>query len=148
MSNLINEALSLYGITNAKTKLLRHNENITYRIDFEEKSFCLRMKNPISGFDLSVFSGNSETLLLGELALISALREKKDIPIQKPIGTLTGDVIARLSDGTLVSMLSWMEGVTLNEVKRTEQGVNYLPAEAIQSIIRALNTVNHPENLV
>lgn len=120
MSNCINEALSLYGITNASTTLLRHNENLTYRIDFEDKSFCLRMKNPVSGFDLSVFEYNPETLLKAELDLINTLSEQTDIPVQKPIKTLTNDMIARLSDGTLVSMLSWMEGTPLNVGKRTE----------------------------
>lgn len=32
MTNCIDEALALYGITSAKTTLLRHNENLTYRI--------------------------------------------------------------------------------------------------------------------
>lgn len=121
MSDYIKEALSLYGITNAETTLLRHNENLTYRIDSEEKSFCLRMKNPVSGFDLSVFNDDSGTFLRGELELIRALKDKTDIPVQMPIETLTGDVLARLSDGTLVSLLSWIDGVPLNKEERTEQ---------------------------
>lgn len=186
MSDNINEALFLYGLTRAKAALLRHNENRTYRIDCEDHSFCLRMKNPVSGFDLSVFSGDPETFLREELSLIGVLGAQTDIPVQKPIKTLTGDVVARLSDGTLASLLSWMEGVSFHDQKRTEemlisagqtlaklrsaaetasglstfsrfsydqalvkrlaakaeQGEAYLPAEAIRSIINALNTVS------
>ena len=183
---IVSEALSLYGLTNAKATLLRHNENRTYRIDCEGSSFCLRLKNPVSGFDLSVFDGDQETLLRGELGFIGALGEQTDISVQKPVKTLSGDVVARLSDGTLASLLSWMKGVPLNEGKRTEQmlvfagqtlaklrsaaesnpslaayprlsydqrlverlavqaeqSTEYLPTEAIRSIMRALNTVS------
>lgn len=53
MSDCINEALSLFRLNNAKVTLLRHTENRTYRIDCDEKSYCRRIKNPVSGFDLS-----------------------------------------------------------------------------------------------
>jgi len=184
MSDYI-EALSLYGLKNAKTTLLRHNENRTYRIDCDEQSYCLRLKNPISGFDLSVFGGEQETLLRGELDIIKALSEQTDIPVQQPVKTLSGDLVARLSDGTLASLLCWMDGISFDTDKRTEQmlisagqtlaklrsaeevtpnmnifprflydqklverlaaraeqGTEYLPAEAINSVIRALKSV-------
>lgn len=184
MSDYI-EALSLYGLKNAKTTLLRHNENRTYRIDCDEQSYCLRLKNPISGFDLSVFGGEQETLLRGELDIIKALSEQTDIPVQQPVKTLSGDLVARLSDGTLASLLCWMDGISFDTDKRTEQmlisagqtlaklrsveevtpnmnifprfsydqklverlaakaeqGTEYLPAEAINSVIKALMSV-------
>jgi Ser/Thr protein kinase RdoA (MazF antagonist) len=185
MSDCIIEALSLYGLKNAKTTLLRHNENRTYRIDCGEQSYCLRLKNPIFGFDLSVFGGDQETLLRGEHDFIKALSEQTDIPVQQPVKTLTGDLVARLSDGTLASLLCWMDGISLDTAKHTEQmhisagqtlaklrsaeevtpsinifprfsydqklverlaaraeqGTEYLPAEAINSVIRALKSV-------
>ena len=184
MSDYI-EVLSLYGLKNAKTTLLRHNENRTYRIDCDEQSYCLRLKKPISGFDLSVFGGEQETLLRGELDIIKALSEQTDIPVQQPVKTLSGDLVARLSDGTLASLLCWMDGISFDTDKRTEQmlisagqtlaklrsaeevtpnmnifprflydqklverlaaraeqGTEYLPAEAINSVIRALKSV-------
>ena len=121
MSDYIKEVLSLYGLSNVKTTLLRHNENLTYRIDSEDKSFCLRLKNSVSGFDLSVFCGDPEMLLKSELGILSTLDEQTDIPVQKPVKTLSGEMIARLSDGTLASLLSWMEGIPLNTAKCTEQ---------------------------
>lgn len=122
MSDCISEALAQYGLTStsAKVTLLRHNENRTYRVDYADRSFCLRLKNPIPGFDLSVLGGDQETNLRGELAFLSALAEQTDIPVQKPVKTLSGDVVARLSDGTLASLLMWMEGVPFSEGKRTE----------------------------
>lgn len=121
MADSVDEALSLYGLTNAKATLLRHNENRTYRIDCVEASFCLRLKRPVSGFDLSVFGGDPEALLRGELALIGAVGAQTDIPVQTPARTRSGDIAARLSDGTLASLLSWMNGTALSEGKRTEQ---------------------------
>lgn len=185
MYDCISEALSLYGIKDAKTSLLRHNENRTYRIDCNEQSFCLRLKTPVSGFDLEVLGGEQEMLLRRELDLISAIGEYADIPVQRPVKTLSGDVVAQLSDGTFASLLSWMEGVPLDAEKCTEQilisagqtlaklrnvmetnpslssfarfsydqkllerlavkaeqGAEYLPAKAIRSITKALNTV-------
>lgn len=187
MCDCISEALSLYGLKNAKSTLLRHNENRTYRIDCKEQSFCLRIKVPVAGFDLEIFGEDQEKILESELCLMSMLREQTDIPVQKPIRTLSGDMIARLSDGTLTSLLSWMEGVSFDMAKRTEQmlfsagqtlaklrsamesnpnlsaftrgpydqklvkrlatkaeqGDQYLPAEAIRSIIKALDTVSY-----
>ncbi len=121
MSDFIHEALSLYGLTNAKATLLRHNENRAYRIDCKGSSFCLRLKHPVSGFDLSIFDDDQETRLRGELGFLGALGDQTDIPVQKPIKTLSGDVVVRLADGTLASLLSWMKGIPLNEEKRTEQ---------------------------
>ncbi|HEX2946495.1 MAG TPA: phosphotransferase [Clostridia bacterium] len=121
MIDCISEALSLYGLENANATLLRHNENRTYRIDCSEKSFCLRLKTPVSGFNLDVLGGDQETLLRSELGLISALGEQTDIAVQIPVKTSSGDVIAKLSDGTLASLLSWMEGTPLNTVNRSEQ---------------------------
>lgn len=186
MSDFTSEALSLYGFTDAKATLLRHNENRTYRIDCKDGSFCLRLKKPVLGYDLSIFSGDQELFLRGELDFLGALGEQTGIPIQKPLKTLAGNMVGRLSDGTLVSLLSWLEGVPCNEGKRTEemllaagqtlsklrseaetnpklsgyprfsydcklverlaikaeQGIEYLPAESIRSIIKALQTVS------
>ena len=103
MADHADEALPLFGITHANATLLRHNENRTYRIDCGGKSFCLRLKNPVSGFDLSVFGGSPDDLLRGELALIGAVGVQTDIPVQTPVKTQSGGMVARLSDGTLAS---------------------------------------------
>jgi Ser/Thr protein kinase RdoA (MazF antagonist) len=117
----MDEILSLYGLRDGKVTLLRHNENRTYRVDCKDQSFCLRLKNSVSGFDLSVFDGDPEIFLRGELDLMSALGEQTDIPVQRPVKTLSGDAVARLSDGTLASLLHWMEGVPFDAGKRTEE---------------------------
>jgi len=186
MSDFINEALSLYGIKNAEVTQLRHNENCTYRVDHNGQSFCLRLKKPVQGFDLTVFGGETEMLLRGELGLIETLAEQTDILVQKPVKTVSGDIVERLSDGTLVSLLSWVEGESLERVERTEeilfsagqtlamlrqeieanpglysfprysydqeligklvvraeQATEYIPAKAIRSVIKALETVS------
>jgi Ser/Thr protein kinase RdoA (MazF antagonist) len=53
MSDCVSEVLSLYGLENAKITFLQHNENRTYQLDCKEQSFCLRLKSPVSGFDLN-----------------------------------------------------------------------------------------------
>ena len=185
MCDCISEILSLYGIENTRTTLLRHNENRTYRIDYKDQTFCLRIKTPISGFDLSAFGGNREILLRNELDIINALGEQTDIPVQKPIKTMSGDFVAKLSDETLASLLTWMDGepfdvgqhteqmlvsagqtlaklrcavetnpnlnsfprfsydqrLVENLAMKVEQGSEYLSAEAIRSIRKALDTV-------
>ncbi len=143
MCDRIGEAISLYGLENAKATLLRHNENCTYRIDCKGQSFCLRLKTPVSGFNLAVLVGDQEMLLRSELGLISALGEQTDIPVQKPVKTLSGDVIAQLSDGTLVSLLSWMKGVPFDSVKHTEQ----MLVSAGQTLGKLRNAVEANPNL-
>lgn len=70
MGDYIGEVLSVYGLKNAKATLLWHNENRTYRIDCKEQSFCLRLKTPVTGFDLSTFGGEQKILLRYEAKLI------------------------------------------------------------------------------
>ena len=120
MADCVDEALAFYGLTHANATLLRHNENRTYHIDCGEASYCLRLKSPVSGFDLSVFGGNPENLLRGELALMSAVCAHTDIPVQVPVCAPSGGMTARLSDGTLASLLRWMNGAPLKEGPRSE----------------------------
>lgn len=143
MCECISEILSLYGIENASATLLRHNENRTYRIDYRDQSFCLRLKNPVSGFDLSAFGGDGEVLLRSELGIMSALGEQTDIPVQKPVKTLSGDLVAQLPEGTLASLLTWMEGVLFDTGTRTEQ----MLVSAGQTMAKLRNAVESNPNL-
>ena len=144
MSDYINEALSLYGLENAKVTLLRHNENRTYRVDCDGQSYCLRIKSPVSGFDLSVFDGDKEKLLRSELEFITALGEQTDILIQQPVKTLSGDFVAKLPDKTLASLLCWMDGIPFDNVNRTQQML--ICAGETLAKLRNVQEANHQLN--
>lgn len=143
MIDSIHEILSLYGLENVKVTLLRHNENRTYRIDYKEESFCLRIKTPVPGFNLDVFGEDQKVLLHDELDLLSKLGEQTDIPVQMPIRTLSGDTVVRLSDGTLASLLSWIEGLPFDTVTHTE----HMLISAGQTLARLRSTMEANPNL-
>jgi len=49
---LIDEALRLFGIENAECTMLRHNENITCKIWTSDKTYFLRIHNPVEDFNI------------------------------------------------------------------------------------------------
>lgn len=50
----IQEALAEYGMGTCDYKIIRHNENITCKVVKDEKSYVLRIHQPIEGFCISL----------------------------------------------------------------------------------------------
>ena len=71
--NLLIEALGLYRLDRPQAELIRHNENITYKVTDADKSYVLRMHKRVEGFSADIFdvSHNQIGLVQNELAIIS-----------------------------------------------------------------------------
>ena len=122
MIDLAPDALALYELPEAATAtltLLRHNENRTYRVACGGQAYCLRIKQPVAGFDLSVLVGDPEALLEGELDLLDILRRETDLVVPEPVPSRTGRKVVRLRDGSLASLLIWLDGVPFDSAERT-----------------------------
>jgi len=46
----ISQAIKLYVFAQPKAELIRHNENMTYKITDFDKSYVLRVHKPVEGF--------------------------------------------------------------------------------------------------
>lgn len=118
----LEEALSLYELKEPSAVLIRHNENAAWKVtDGAGKMYVLRMHMPREGFTQSVFTYSKEAALLGELRILTALKAYSGIPVQTPVRSHKGDILARLVGGEYVSLLLWLEGRTLENVESTPE---------------------------
>lgn len=115
----LDEALSMYTLASSEAALIRHNENVTYKVTDKsaEKAYLLRIHCPVEGFSLGILrrDENSVTAVLDELEIISALKAGTDISVQAPIKNKKGELVSVLQDGTPVSLLEWVDGETLEQ---------------------------------
>ena len=66
---MIHEALNCYDFKNPDVELLRHNENMTYKVTDVEKSYVLRIHKPSEGFNLELLRSDVDKtdLVIGEM---------------------------------------------------------------------------------
>jgi Ser/Thr protein kinase RdoA (MazF antagonist) len=105
---LIEEVLGKYGMTGAKTELIRHNENMTYQV---AGKYLLRIHKHAEGFSSGPFYEELDRIELfkNELAFIIHLKEQ-GMNVQVPIPNKAGELVTLLADGTPATMLTWIPG--------------------------------------
>ncbi|MEK4484158.1 phosphotransferase [Psychrobacillus sp. FSL H8-0484] len=112
---LIEIALEHYGITDFSSSFIRHNDNITIKIDNNEdnNSYVLRIHSPI----ISGLQGVQHTFegLNAEMELLNSLNEQTSLPLQQPIKNKKGNLVSTIVDVDnnfiqLATLLTWKEG--------------------------------------
>ncbi|MFF2753052.1 phosphotransferase [Psychrobacillus sp. NPDC058041] len=112
---LIEIALEHYGITDFSSSFIRHNDNITLKIDnYEDNiSYVLRIHSPFT----SGLQGVQHTFegLNAEMELLNSLNEKTSLPLQQPIKNKKGNLVSTIVDVDnnfiqLATLLTWIEG--------------------------------------
>ena len=119
--SLLREALTLYTLTNPQMELIRHNENMTYKITDNGGCYVLRIHKPVYGFAMDVFSAGYDRLALikNELEIIFDLKNRAGLSVQTPVRGNNGQFTQTLKDGTPVTMLEWVDGETVEKAKLT-----------------------------
>lgn len=114
-TELLTEALEFYGFINPKAEFIRHNENITYSIEDSQKKYLLRIHEAAEGLDFSFSHGELSRALLvsSETELLNSLFNSNNLIVQKPVRNKDGQYLTRLNNGTVVTVLSWINGDTL-----------------------------------
>jgi Ser/Thr protein kinase RdoA (MazF antagonist) len=119
----IDEALSLYALSAPVAELVRHNENITYKITDSStgKTYLLRIHCPVDGFTLGILRPGADpaAFIRSELEIIKRLISETDMVLQTPVPGKNGDMVPTLSDGTPVTLLEWVDGVTVEKAEAT-----------------------------
>lgn len=120
---MLSEALGLYGLKQPQVELIRHNENMTYKINEANKKYVLRIHKRIDGFstDLHDMKLNHIELVQGELDIISALKNGTDIRMQTLVYGLNGNPVQILSNGIPATLLEWVEGQTVESIGMTPE---------------------------
>ena len=111
--NYIQEALAHYNITVPEIELLRHNENLTYRVGNE---YLLQIHEPVEGFSTEFFYEGVERIEIykAELAFQAHLK-KQGMQIREAVENCHGERITKLQNGTYVTVSKWLEGESLDK---------------------------------
>jgi len=123
MNEMINEALKNYNFINPDVELIRHNENMTYKISDTEKSYVLRIHNPSEGINLDLLrmGKNKIDLIADEIKLLQYLTELGDVHTQKVELNIHNKPVTMLNAETPITVLEWIEGTTLEDIIITEE---------------------------
>ena len=119
---MIATALEYYNLQSPNEELIRHSENLTYKVIDGDKTYLLRIHKPVDGFNMDMVRMGKEAndLILGEVELLLHLAEKGNVMTQKIKPNKFGDAVTTLDDKTLATLLEWIDGDTLDQIKITE----------------------------
>lgn len=125
MNTLLKEALHNYEIQHPQIKFIRHNENQIYKIQDTQlnNQYVIRIHKSSSDFCLDVFGDKKPSidLLVSEMNILNAISENTEIPVQIPMKNKNGDFVTVLSDGTPVTLLTWLDGETVEKINLTDK---------------------------
>lgn len=115
----LEEALSYYNIAASEVELLRHNENLTYRVG---KDYLLQIHEPVEGFSTEyIYEGIDRMVVYkAEIAFQEHLK-KHGMQIRETIENCHGERITKLCDGTLVTVSRWIEGESLDKFELNDE---------------------------
>ncbi|MFD1737547.1 phosphotransferase enzyme family protein [Bacillus salitolerans] len=127
---LIEIALGQYGITNYSSSFIRHNDNLTLKIDNNDdnNSYVLRIHSPIT----SGLQGVQHTFegINAEMELLKSLNEQTSINLQQPINNQNGNYVSTIVDvdnnlTPLATLLTWKEGVVYTGKELNSEKLSY-----------------------
>jgi Ser/Thr protein kinase RdoA (MazF antagonist) len=120
MKKLLTEALNSYEINQPEVEFIRHNENATYKVKdpILNKEYVLRIHKASEEFSLDIFYDNKNINkhVYEEINTLNAIRDNTNINIQIPIKNKNGHFVTLLTDGTLVTLLTWVSGDTIDKI--------------------------------
>ena len=127
----IQEALSNYNIAATEIELLRHNENLTYRVG---NDYLLQIHKPVEGFSVDFFYDGVERIEIykAELAFQEHLK-KQGMQIREAVENRQGECITKLQNGTYVTLSKWMEGESLDKHELND-AICYQIGEMLESL--------------
>ncbi|MCR5727012.1 MAG: phosphotransferase [Lachnospiraceae bacterium] len=129
--NYIQEALAHYNIIATEVELLRHNENLTYRVG---KDYLLQIHVPVDGFSAEfIYEGVDRIeIYKAELSFLAHLK-KQGLQIREAVENSNGELITKLLDGTYVTVSKWLEGESLDKLDLNDE-ICYQIGEMLASL--------------
>lgn len=116
---MIEEALRHYDFSDPSAELIRHNENMTYRVGGR---YLLRIHKHIEGFSTAPLydSVDRAEICRGELRFLEHLKDR-GLHVQAPVRNKNGELVTVLQNGTPVTVLTWLEGRTIDKSDLTPE---------------------------
>ena len=103
MDRILINALAFYGLESAKAKLIRHYDNLVYKVE-AEKVYALRICPSVVNQKLK-----------GEVDWLTALRRDTNLLVPKPLPNKQGDLISQLENRYCV-LFEWLEGEPISSI--------------------------------
>ncbi len=117
-NNYAEEALSHYDISKSEVKLIRHNENMTFRVG---EGYLLQIHIHADGFRTGHIYEGFDRLKLYETELeFLAHLKKQGMTIREPIHNRDGRLITHLENGVTATVSKWLEGESLDKLEITD----------------------------
>ena len=125
---MIEKALKHYHFDNPTMELIRHNENMTYKITDMNKSYVMRVHKPIEGINIELlhFNKSKMDLIDDEIKLLQFLAKAENIHTQKVILNIFEKPITMLEDNIPITVLEWIDGTTLEDIDIDKKIANEL----------------------
>ncbi|MGM0884598.1 MAG: phosphotransferase enzyme family protein [Bacillota bacterium] len=116
--NLLLELLCEYGIEHPQFALLKHNENMTYKVinPVDGNAYLLRIHQPVTANMAGL--QHSYDGLRAELQMLKEMAEQTNLIVQTPVLSRTGAMITEIVEGDrnlFCSLLKWIDGRDLKK---------------------------------
>lgn len=111
--DLIKEALKRFKLQDNKIEFIRHNENLTLKID---EKYLLRIHKPADSFQKINQYGKFKIKRMreAEISFLQHLRQN-GMDVQIPVRSNDNDYVVEVSDGIYATMLKWIPGCIINK---------------------------------
>lgn len=116
---MLEEILANYNLPALEVKLLRHNENKTFRLG---EDYLLQIHELIDGFHTEYIYNGVDRMEVhkAELKFLQHLNEQ-GVSIRESIKNQSGETITKLNNGTALTISKWIEGESLNNLEMDDK---------------------------
>ncbi len=120
---MIEEVLQHYHFVEPEFSYIRHNENITYKIQDRTISYLVRIHREAEGLNFQFLNGKipRRVYVKSEIELLSKINSETNLRVQQPLKNKQGKYITELQSGDLATVLSWIEGEDLIDFPMTQE---------------------------
>lgn len=114
----VNEVLLHYSLVNPVAELIRHNENMTFKVIQQgaEDTYLLRIHKPITANMQGVH--NTREAIQSELALLQGWSAHSPFPVQIPVPNINDELITAIwinHETVYCSILKWLDGEAVSK---------------------------------
>ena len=124
--DIAKSVLEQYGLEQGQCYFLGHSENVTFRVETQQRKFLLRIHQAISSSHDDVWQ--KPEVIESELLWLAALHHDTKLVVQKPIRNLQNRWVTSVAgkENTEIfycSLLDWIDG----EIVQSERTLEHIP---------------------
>lgn len=146
------KALLKYNMKNAEWIFISHNENIIYKVKYNNHFFCYRLHLSISNIDFSIYSSKFHSLsfLKSEMVILKAFAKKLlqlgKKKMQIPVKNIDNNYVS-IIDNIPVTVLTWVDGIDFDSIKSVNDEDLISIGELIGNLHQISKNLNFPDSL-